>query len=68
MNSPKPADKAGVLETVKAVAWSFFGVRRSQDHANDMARLNPIGVIVAGVLCAVVFVFVLLGVVRWVIA
>src|SRR6185312_15866473 len=28
--------------TVKAVAWSFFGVRKSSEHAKDVEQLNPL--------------------------
>ena len=42
---PKPARphqrKAGLGETMKAVAWSFFGIRRSADYERDVQRLNP---------------------------
>ena len=27
---------ASVLQTFRAVAWSFFGIRRSADHARDV--------------------------------
>lgn len=60
--------KASITQTISAVAWSFFGVRRSQDHENDMARLNPVHVIIAGVLGAAVFVLALVLLVRWVIS
>ncbi len=56
------------LQTLKAVAWSFFGVRKSSDYAQDVARINPVHVIVAGVLAALVFVFGLVWLVRWIIA
>ena len=59
--------KGSFLQTVSAVAWSFFGVRRSKDHENDMARLNPVHVVIAGVLGAALFVTVLVLLVRWVI-
>ena len=39
-------------QTLKAVAWSFFGVRKSSDYAQDVARINPVHVIVAGVIAA----------------
>jgi hypothetical protein len=60
--------KGSFLATMKAVAWSFFGVRKGRDHANDQARLNPLHVVVAGLLAAALFVAVLIVVVRWVIA
>ena len=56
------------LQTLKAVAWSFFGVRKSSDYAQDVARINPVHVLVAGVLAALVFVFGLVWLVRWIIA
>ena len=58
---------ASVLQTFRAVAWSFFGVRRSADHAQDVQKLNPVHVIIAGVVSAAVFVLALVFLVRWVI-
>jgi hypothetical protein len=60
--------KASLLQTISAVAWSFFGVRRGKDHENDMARLNPVHVLIAGVLGAALFVLMLVLLVRWVIS
>ena len=58
---------ASVLQTFRAVAWSFFGVRRSADHAQDVQKLNPVHVIIAGVVSAAIFVLALVFLVRWVI-
>jgi hypothetical protein len=58
---------ASLLQTFRAVAWSFFGIRRSADHAQDMQKLNPVHVIVAGVVSAALFVLLLVLLVRWVI-
>ncbi|MFG6465524.1 DUF2970 domain-containing protein [Roseateles sp. BYS87W] len=62
------ARKGSFLQTLSAVAWSFFGVRRGRDHENDMARLNPVHVLIAGVLGAALFVLMLVLVIRWVIS
>jgi hypothetical protein len=59
--------RGSFLQTVKAVAWSFFGVRRGKDHDADMAKLNPVHVIVAGILGAVLFVLILLFIVSMVV-
>lgn len=59
--------RGSFLQTVKAVAWSFFGVRKSRDQAQDVSQLNPVHVIVAGVLGALVFVLCLVLLVQWVI-
>ena len=61
------ARPASPLQAFRAVAWSFFGIRRSADHAQDMQKLNPVHVIVAGVISAAVFVLALVMLVRWVI-
>lgn len=53
--------------TVKAVAWSFFGVRRASDHEDDMQRLNPVVVIVTGLVLAALFVGTLLVIVNHVV-
>jgi hypothetical protein len=55
-------------QTVRAVAWSFFGVRKGAEHERDMARLNPLHVILAGIIGAVLFVLALVVLVNWVIA
>lgn len=60
------ARKGSFLGTMRAVLWSFFGVRRGKDHAHDVEQLNPVHVIIAGVIAAVLFVLVLLLVVQWV--
>lgn len=60
--------KASLGQTISAVAWSFFGVRRGRDNEKDMARLNPVHVVIAGVLGAALFVLMLVLLVRWVIS
>jgi hypothetical protein len=60
--------KAGVLETMRAVAWSFFGVRRRADYERDVQRLNPVHVIIGGIVGAAIFVGLLVALIRWVVA
>jgi hypothetical protein len=59
--------KGSFLQTLRAVGWSFFGVRRRADLEQDLAKLNPVHIVVAGVLGAIVFVGVLVMLVRWVV-
>ena len=75
MNAPDPAErsnpaasKGSFLQTIQAVGWSFFGVRRSADYAQDVAKLNPVHVIIAGILGAAIFVATLVLLVRWVVS
>ncbi len=60
--------KGSFGQTLRAVGWSFFGVRRSAEHEKDMAQLNPVHVIIAGVIAAVVFIVALVLIVRWVLS
>ena len=54
-------------QTARAVAWAFFGVRRSADQAHDVQKLNPVHVVVAGLAGAALFVTALVLLVRWVV-
>ncbi|MDQ7744878.1 DUF2970 domain-containing protein [Hydrogenophaga pseudoflava] len=67
MNTPPVHERKGsILGTVKAVLWGFLGVRRQADYQRDIARLNPIHLVVVGVLMALVFVGILILIVNWV--
>ena len=54
--------------TVRAVFWSFFGVRKRRDYESDAQQLNPVHVIIAGLIGAAIFVITLLLIVRIVVA
>ncbi|HEY9067072.1 MAG TPA: DUF2970 domain-containing protein [Burkholderiaceae bacterium] len=60
--------KPSFLDTMRAVAWSFFGVRKARDYEHDLNRLNPVHLVIAGVIGAAVFIGVLLAIVNWVLA
>jgi hypothetical protein len=55
------------LRSFKAVAWSFFGVRKGSEHEKDIEQLNPVHVIVAGVITAALFVGGIVMLVKWVV-
>ena len=56
--------KASFFATMKAVFWSFFGVRKKSAYEQDAASLNPVHVLIAGVIAAAIFVTILLLIVR----
>ena len=60
--------KASFLATVKAVLWSFFGVRKKSAYEKDAAQLNPVHVIIAGVIGALIFIATLVTIVKIVVA
>lgn len=60
--------KGSFLQTMRAVAWSFFGVRKSSDYEKDVSQLNPVHVVIAGVIGALVLIAVLATLVNWVLS
>ena len=59
--------KGSIVATVKAVLWGFLGVRRNADYQSDIAKLNPIHILVVGVVMALLFVAGLILLVNWVV-
>ena len=60
--------KHTMIQTFRTVAWSFFGVRKAADHESDFSELNPVHVVVAGVIGALVLILVLTSLVNWVLS
>lgn len=62
----EPQDRpASFGATMKAVFWSFFGIRKRKDYERDAASLNPMYVIAGALLGVVIFIGVLLLLVRF---
>ena len=60
--------KGSFLQTRRAVAWSFFGIRKGSEYEKDVGQLNPVHVVIAGVLGAGLFVLALVSLVSWVLS
>jgi hypothetical protein len=60
--------KASLITTLKAVLWSFFGVRKKSGYEQDAQQLNPVHVIIAGLICAAIFIATLILIVKSVVA
>lgn len=58
----------GMRRSITAVLWSFFGIRKGRDQAQDFAQLKPLHVAIAAVGCAAVLVICLIVLVRIVLA
>ena len=56
-----------LLSTVKAVLWSFVGIRKSSGHQEDFGKLNPFQVVAVAVAIVVLFVVGLIALVNWVV-
>ncbi len=70
MEESKPVTKrkASFGSTLKAVFWSFLGIRKKSDYEKDAAQLNPIHVLIAGVIGALIFISTLVIIVKNVVA
>lgn len=55
-------------QTLKAVAWAFFGVRKHRDLAEDAERLNPVHLVIAAVVGGILLIGGLLLLVQWVLS
>ena len=58
--------KGSFGQTLRAVGWSFFGVRKSAEHEKDVAQLNPVHVVIAAIIGVGIFIASLVLLVRWV--
>jgi hypothetical protein len=61
---PKPS----FLRSVKLVAWSFFGVRSQQGYRDDLAKVNPLHVVLVGLVAAALLVVGLISLAKWAVA
>ncbi|OWT63884.1 DUF2970 domain-containing protein [Candidimonas nitroreducens] len=61
--TPDPSQrKLNLLQTIKAISWAFFGVRKGKGYAEDIAKLNASHVIIGGIIAAIIFVLLLVWV------
>ena len=60
--------KGSILRTVKAVLWSFVGLRSRGDYEQDVAQLNPVHIVIVALVGIVFFVGGLILLATWVVA
>ena len=64
---PPPPQRGSIGRTIKAVAWSFIGLRQRAAYQEDLARLSPIHIIIVGLIGVSIFVGALILLVNWVV-
>ena len=57
--------KHPILRAMSAVVWSFVGLRSRSDYEKDVEQLNPVHVVIFGLLGTFVFVGSLIGLATW---
>jgi Protein of unknown function (DUF2970) len=64
-HDPAPSH-ATFLQAVRAVLWSFFGVRKGKDMQQDAVTLKPLHVVIVGLLSGLAFVLALVALVTFI--
>ena len=62
------ARKTSFLRSIKLVAWSFLGIRSRAGYQNDLAKVNPMHVVLVGLMGALLLVLGLITLATWVVA
>jgi len=60
--------KTSLMRSVKAVAWSFLGIRKSSEFQEDIDKITPLHVLGVGLVAVFVFVISLIVLVNLVVA
>ena len=61
-----PPRRGSLLRTVKAVAWSFLGIRKNSEYQEDLGKVNPFHIIAVALVAVALFVVGLIALVHWV--
>ncbi len=65
--TPVHKRKGSIFRTIKAVMWSFVGLRARGDYEKDIAQLNPVHILIVGLVGVGVFVGSLILLATWVV-
>ena len=67
MTTPVTRRKGSIWRTIKAVGWSFVGLRARGDYEQDIAQLNPVHIVIVALVGVLVFVGSLILLATWVV-
>lgn len=66
--APSPAQRKGsLLRTIRAVAWSLIGLRKGSEYEKDVEKLNPLHIIVVGLIAVFLLVISLIALVNFIV-
>lgn len=69
MSAPQDkSSRTSLLQSMKFVAWSFVGIRSAKGYQEDLSKVNPIHLVVVGLVTVLIIVIGLIGLVNWVVA
>ncbi|MES2742857.1 MAG: DUF2970 domain-containing protein [Pseudomonadota bacterium] len=67
MSEPGKRQQASFLYSLRAVFWSFFGLRRNSDFETDSVKINPVHIVLAGLLGVAMLIGLLIAIVKFVV-
>jgi hypothetical protein len=67
MNTPVTQRKGSIWRTIKAICWSFVGLRSRGAYEEDIEKLNPVHIVIVGLVGVLVFVGSLILLATWVV-
>lgn len=62
-----PRRKGSVGRSVRAVAWSFIGLRKGSEYRSDLEKVHPLHVIGVGLAAVFALVALLMALVHWIV-
>ncbi len=66
--APSPVQRKGsLLRTIRAVAWSLIGLRKGSEYEKDLEKLNPLHIIVVGLIAVFLLVISLIALVNFIV-
>ncbi len=60
--------KVSIFGSIKLVAWAMLGIRSNKGYSEDLAKVNPLHVVLVGLVSAAGLVVGLVALVNWVVA
>ena len=67
-DAPQTSQKSSFVRSMKLVAWSMLGIRSRKGYQDDLARVNPLHVVLVGLVSVLLLVLALIALVHWVVA
>jgi hypothetical protein len=64
---PAHKRRGSLFRTIKAVLWSFVGLRGRGDYEKDLEQLNPVHIVVVALVGVFIFVGGLIFLATWVV-
>lgn len=56
------------LSTLKAVLWSFVGIRKNSEYQKDLQKLNPVHIVITAIVLVMLMIGGLIGLVNFVVS